>query len=169
MIIHLKNKLSIGDKLVSPVLASICTLMMLVLNWFCPVAHLLRSPYNLAGLLVLGAGLAISFAARGQFKKKRANFYPFEDPTGLITDGLFRYSRNPMYLGLTIFLAGVGMFFGSLSPLGVAVTFFLVADRWYVAYEEQRLACLFGTAYAAYRARTPRWFSLSLNGKRIGS
>ena len=94
--------------------------------------------------------------AQGQFKKIRTNFYPFSDPQKLVTGGLFHYTRNPMYLGLVIFLAGIWILLGSLSPFGIVLAFLLIADRWYIAYEEQRLIAVFGKAYKEYQAKTPR-------------
>jgi protein-S-isoprenylcysteine O-methyltransferase Ste14 len=148
---------SITKQLISPVLASICLALMLFLHWFYPAGIWLHFPFNLAGLLLGGLGLAICFTAQQQFKKIGTTLYPFSQPDRLVTDGLFRYTRNPMYLGLTIFLTGAWLLLGSLTPLGIVVAFLLIADRWYIAHEEQRLLDTFGATYAAYQARTPRW------------
>jgi protein-S-isoprenylcysteine O-methyltransferase Ste14 len=148
---------SITKQLISPVLASICLALMLFLHWFYPIGQWFYFPLNLAGLLLGGLGLAICFAAHRQFKKIGTTLYPFSQPGKLVTDGLFRYTRNPMYLGLTIFLSGAWLLFGSLSPGVFVVAFLLIADRWYIAHEEQRLLDTFGATYAAYQATTPRW------------
>jgi protein-S-isoprenylcysteine O-methyltransferase Ste14 len=147
----------VTKQLISPVLAGICLALMLLLHWFCPIGQWLYFPLNLAGLLPGGLGLAICFTAQQQFKKIGTTLYPFSQPGKLVTDGLFRYTRNPMYLGLTIFLSGAWLLFGSLSPGVFVVAFLLIADRWYIAHEEQRLLDIFGATYAAYQARTPRW------------
>ena len=145
------------QQLISPVLTMICLVTMFLLSWFCPILRILRFPFNLVGVLVGGTGLAICFAAQRQFKRIGTTLYPFNSPEKLVTDGLFRWSRNPMYLGLVIFLAGAWLLLGDLSPLLIVVAFVLIADRWYVVYEEKRLAATFGTANVAYQARTPRW------------
>jgi protein-S-isoprenylcysteine O-methyltransferase Ste14 len=141
----------------SPVLTVICLMIMILLSWLWPILRILRFSLSLVGVLIGGSGLAICFTAHRQFEKIGTTLYPFNEPEKLVTDGLFRYCRNPMYLGLTIFLAGAGWLLGCLSPFVVVAAFLLIADRWYVAYEERRLAAVFGKAYTAYRARTPRW------------
>jgi len=152
-----KTQTSITKQLISPVLSSICLALMILLHWFYPVGLLIQFPLNLAGLLPGGLGLGICFAAHHQFKKAGTTLYPFSQPGKLVTDGLFRYTRNPMYLGLTIFLGGAWLFLGSFSPGVFVAAFLLIADRWYIAYEEQQLMAVFGARYSAYQARTPRW------------
>ncbi len=144
-------------QLISPVLAVICLGIMVLLDRLWPVWTVLRFPFNLVGVLIGGTGLAICLAAHRQFMEAGTTLYPFNEPGVLVTDGLFRYTRNPMYLGLTIFLAGGWLLLGSLSPLGMVVAFQQIAGRWYVTHEERNLAASFGKAYADYQARTPRW------------
>jgi protein-S-isoprenylcysteine O-methyltransferase Ste14 len=81
----------------------------------------------------------------------------FSNPDQLVTDGLYRFSRNPMYLGFALVLIGVWLLLGRLTPLMGVLLFVLVADRWYIAYEECRLVETFGQAFTAYKAHTRRW------------
>jgi protein-S-isoprenylcysteine O-methyltransferase Ste14 len=152
-----ETKPSVTKQLISPVLASIFLVLMLLLHWFYPVKLLVHFPFNLVGLLLSGLGLTICFAAQQQFKKIGTTLYPFSQPVKLVKEGLFRYTRNPMYLGLTVFLTGVWLLLGSLSPGICVAAFLLIADRWYIAYEERQLLAVFGATYAAYQAKTPRW------------
>jgi len=152
-----ETKTSATRQLISPVLVCICLALMLLLHWIYPIGLLLRFPFNLAGLLLSSPGLAICFMAHLQFKKIGTTLYPFSQPAKLVTGGLFRYTRNPMYLGLTIFLAGAWLFLGSFSPGILVIAFLLIIDRWYIVHEEQKLMAAFGQAYQAYQANTPRW------------
>jgi protein-S-isoprenylcysteine O-methyltransferase Ste14 len=152
-----KPKPSATRQLIAPVLATICLTLMLLLHWFYPIGLLIRFPFNLTGLLFSGLGLMMCFAAHWQFKKIGTTLYPFSQPGKLVTDGLFRYTRNPMYLGLTIFLSGAWLFLGSFSPGVFVAAFLLIADRWYIAHEEQKLLAAFGATYTDYQSRTPRW------------
>ncbi len=145
-------------KLLPPTLMLLCLISMLILHWLWPIAHSLSLPLNFIGLIPLGLGLALSAMAERQFKSVGANVNTFKAPTHLVTEGLFKYSRNPMYLGLALILVGVWIMLGSVSPLAGVVGFILVTERWYIAYEEQRLGETFGQAYEAYRAHTRRWF-----------
>ena len=83
--------------------------------------------------------------------------HPFSKPEKLVTGGLFRFTRNPMYLGLTILLTGVWVLLGSVSPGIFVLAFLLIADRWYITYEEAQLLAVFGAKYVAYQAQTSRW------------
>ncbi len=148
---------SVTKQLISPVLAGICLALMVLLHWFYPIGSLIHFPFNLAGLLFSGLGFTICLVGQRQFKKVGTTLYPFSQPGKLVTGGLFRYTRNPMYLGLTVFLTGVWLLLGSLSPGVFAIVFLLIADRWYIAHEERQLLAVFGAKYAAYQARTPRW------------
>ena len=152
-----ENKRASARQLIAPVLTVICLAVMLLLGWLCPIVLLLRFPFNLVGVPIAGTGLAVCLAAHRQFMQAGTTLYPFSRPGKLVTNGLFRYSRNPMYLGLTIFLAGAWLVLGCLSPLVGVVAFWLVADRWYVVNEERRLEDVFGQAYLTYQAGTPRW------------
>lgn len=152
-----ETKPSATKQLISPVLASICLMLMLLLHWLCPIEPLIQFPFNLIGLLCNGLGLTTCFVAHRQFKKIGTTLYPFSQPGKLVTDGLFRYTRNPMYLGLTIFLGGAWRFLGSLSPGVFVAAFLLIADRWYIPFEEGQLLTVFGAANVDYQAGTPRW------------
>ena len=152
-----KTKPSANRQLISPVLAGICLALMLSLHWFYPVVSLIPFPFDLGGSLISGLGLTICFVAHRQFKQVDTTLYPFSQPGKLVTSGLFRYTRNPMYLGLTVFLTGIWLLLGSLTPGVFVLAFLLVADHCYIAYEEKQLLAVFGADYAAYQARTPRW------------
>jgi protein-S-isoprenylcysteine O-methyltransferase Ste14 len=152
-----KNRQPAARQLISPVLAVICLATMFLLSWFCPLLPILLPPFNLAGLLIGGFGLAFCYTAKQQFKKAGTTLYPFSEPGKLVTDGLFRYTRNPMYLGLSILLTGAWLLLGSLSPVGIVVAFVLIIDHCYIVHEEQNMTAAFGKAYKAYQAKTPRW------------
>lgn len=144
-------------QLIAPVLTSICLLVMVLLHRLYPIGLLIRFPFNLTGLLFSGLGLTTCLAAQRQFRKIGTTLYPFSLPGKLVTNGLFRYTRNPMYLGLTVFLMGVWLLLGSLSPGICVATFLVIADRWYIAYEERQLLSVFGAEYESYQTKTPRW------------
>ncbi|MFZ1105652.1 MAG: isoprenylcysteine carboxylmethyltransferase family protein [Hyphomicrobiaceae bacterium] len=80
------------------------------------------------------------------------------DPTYmLVTDGLFRWSRNPMYLGFVLRLLGTAILLGTTTPFIAPALFALIADRWYIAFEERAMGEKFGVDDAAYMGRTRRW------------
>ncbi len=83
---------------------------------------------------------------------------PFEVSSRLVTDGLFRISRNPMYLGFILIVAGEMLLLGSLAPLLITIAFWqYLLDRNFVVSEERMLATRFGDEWRNYAASTRRW------------
>ena len=71
--------------------------------------------------------------------------------------GPYRFVRNPMYLGATLALVGVALFYRSVALLAYAGVFLLLMHAFAVGYEEPTLRRTFGSEYEAYRATVPRW------------
>ena len=109
------------------------------------------------GLLGIVAGIALVLTAARQIKRAGTTIHPLQQPVRLVTDGLFRYSRNPIYLGLSLALLGAALAAGTFWALLPVVAFVAVLDRDFIPREEANASRAFGPAYDAYRARTRRW------------
>jgi protein-S-isoprenylcysteine O-methyltransferase Ste14 len=144
-------------KLLPPVLFALFALAMWGAERL-PGADAVPSPYRHTGWLLGAAGMGLLASARLQFARARTNIYTFDEPGQLVTSGVFRWSRHPMYLGFTLVLLGWALLLGSAPALGLAGVFAVIADRWYIAFEERWMRSKFGPAYEAYAARTRRWF-----------
>jgi len=103
------------------------------------------------------AGLALSISADQTFHQAETTINPFDLPTALVTSGLYRFTRNPMYLGFILILAGVAILMGSLTPFLVIPAFWLLLDRLFINLEEQNLAVKFVVRWDMYKSRTRRW------------
>jgi protein-S-isoprenylcysteine O-methyltransferase Ste14 len=123
-----------------------------------PLLRIIPSPWNLAGLLPLLGGVALNLIADREFHRAATTVKPFEISKALLTRGVFRFSRNPMYLGFFLLLAGTAWLLGTASPWLVIPPFFLVLATGYVRHEEEMLAAAFGPQWQAYKLRTRRWF-----------
>ena len=134
--------------------------LMWVLDRVAPIAALLEPPVNRAGWILVAAGAAIIATGMLQFRQARTTFNPHTPAksSSLVSSGVFGYSRNPMYLGLSIALCGWAVVLGSLGPWVALPLFVLVITRLQIEPEEAVLATLFGAAYADYCARVGRWF-----------
>ena len=106
-------------------------------------------------LMVAGAGMCLS-AAYAFRSIRRMNFL---DDTRLVTEGIYRWSRNPQLVGWTLVLLGLGLILGSAMVLFLAVVGF-VGYRVYLPTEEEHLRRVYGDAYETYRRRTHRYFGL---------
>ena len=144
-------------KIIPPVLFVICIVVMVGLWLVFPIMQFVTFPISLVGILPLVAGLGIAKRGSDIFEKTGTNIETFDNPDILVTDGLYRISRNPMYLGFLVALLGVAVVLGNFSSLLVAVGFFVITDRWYIKFEEKAMAKTFGDRYAEYKAKTRRW------------
>ncbi|MHC4532006.1 MAG: methyltransferase family protein [Planctomycetota bacterium] len=119
------------------------------------------APWNVAQLLSLilivpGAAILLhcirSFAVIG-----RGTLSPLDAPRHLVVQGLYRYVRNPMYLGVLMILLGEALLFGSVVLLGYAVGWFVLINLVIVLYEEPALRSRYGESYQRYCRAVGRW------------
>jgi protein-S-isoprenylcysteine O-methyltransferase Ste14 len=144
-------------KLLPPTLFLICIVTMVVLWWLVPIKQLGSFPMNLLGLLPLISGVGLSTRGSEKFRKLGTNIKTFDEPNILVKDGIFQYSRNPMYLGFVIALCGVSVLLGSLSTTFVVIAFWALTDRWYIEFEERAMLRKFGEDYNTYKSQVRRW------------
>ncbi len=144
-------------RLLPPQLFYVCTLLMVLLRLIWPLEVFIPFPLNLLGALLLLGGLALLILAAGHFARLGTEIKTFDEPRIFVTTGLFRYSRNPMYLGFLIALLGIWLFLGAASPILGVLLFAIITDRWYITLEERTLKEKFGKEYEAYQSRTRRW------------
>jgi protein-S-isoprenylcysteine O-methyltransferase Ste14 len=131
--------------------------MVLADRWF-PVTHWLADPWRaLLGYPVMAAGSVLGLWAAGLFKVRGTPVLPFRRSTSLVVSGVYRITRNPMYLGLACVLFGLALRLGSVSPLAVLPLFMAVIEVQYIRREEHFLTSIFGDDYREYRRRVRRW------------
>jgi protein-S-isoprenylcysteine O-methyltransferase Ste14 len=109
------------------------------------------------GLLLAGAGGVIAVVAEFQFKAIGTNVMPWKPTLRLATDGIYQYVRNPMYVGLALLVAGIGVGLASDWILVLLVPAALVMHFGVVRREERYLEAKFGDIYRAYKAHVPRY------------
>lgn len=119
--------------------------------------HVPGRPWIYGTLLVLG--LAAALAGMLAFRRARTTLNPVtpEAASSLVTGGIYRFTRNPIYVGDVLILAAVAVFFS--NPLGLAgiVLFVFWMDVLQIPAEERALRARFGEAYEAYCSRVRRW------------
>jgi protein-S-isoprenylcysteine O-methyltransferase Ste14 len=109
------------------------------------------------GLAVVLLGFGLIVAALVVMLVARTDPRPHTADQALVTHGPFRVSRNPIYLGLLVVAAGIGVMSGSLWAWAAVAVLFGLLDRLVVAREEAYLLTRFGKEYAGYAARVRRW------------
>jgi protein-S-isoprenylcysteine O-methyltransferase Ste14 len=146
-----------GKKILPPTYLLIAILMMVAFHWLGPLIQIVPGLWRLAGLIPLVGGISLNIIADRAFQRAKTTVKPFEASTTLITTGVFRISRHPMYLGFALILLGVAVLLGSLTPSLVIPIFVILIDRVFIQAEERMLAEQFGQNWLAYKAGTRRW------------
>ncbi len=143
-----------------PVMLMLCAAIMLALYYLAPLATLIPSPWHWGGLLPMAAGVCIANWHARLFRRIGTNINTFGEPGTLTTEGLFSRTRNPMYLGMLLAIAGLAWLLGNAASIGPVLLFFLLAQCWYIPLEERNMQRKFGVEFSAYQERVPRWFRL---------
>ena len=110
------------------------------------------------GSVLTIAGVALVLAAAGLFRKRNTNVKPWQPATTLVTSGLYRATRNPMYLGMSLLYAGLALILDSILALVLLPVVLIVIRTHVIAREEHYLEARFGDDYRSYRQRVRRWF-----------
>ena len=107
------------------------------------------------GLIVVG--LVLLVMANGLFTRAGTGIIPFRNVSALVTDGVYRFTRNPMYLGMLNVLLGCAITVGSSAALLVSLVFAVIIELRFIRFEEAMLRELFPDTYPAYCDRVRRW------------
>lgn len=146
--------------LVPPPVQALCwalAMWAIASTWPAPVIRLPGQAVVALGLA--GVGLAIDLASVVRFLRSRTTVNPIrpDKATSLVISGLYRYSRNPMYLGMLLVLSGWAVWLGHVIAFAGPVLFAIVLTRIQILPEETALEARFGQEYLDYKARVRRW------------
>ncbi len=144
-----------------PILIVACLIAGWGLDWgrswlILPANRWVAPRVALSGALIL-LGLGLNVYCAWQFKKAQTCIKPWRATSSIITNGPYRYSRNPIYLGFAIAAAGIALAFNTWWMLLSALAFVLIANKFVIEREEKYLEGKFGESYSNYRQKTRRW------------
>ncbi|MCE6953412.1 isoprenylcysteine carboxylmethyltransferase family protein [Cereibacter sphaeroides] len=114
-------------------------------------------PGDVAGVALGLAGLVISALAARRMRARATTVMPHRVPAALVTDGVFRFSRNPIYLADVLILLGVLLWIDAPLALPLVPAYAWVLTRRFIEPEEARLKQAFGPAFDDWASRTRRW------------
>jgi protein-S-isoprenylcysteine O-methyltransferase Ste14 len=122
----------------------------------------LRYPFagqQLLALAIGAVGLALDVAGLVEFRRQRTTINPLrpQKASALVRSGIFRLTRNPMYLGMATVLAGWGVYLANPLSLIAIPAYIAYLNRFQIAPEERALESRFGADFARYRAEVRRW------------
>ena len=122
----------------------------------------IRSPeltwiIRVAGFVFVVAGIAFAASALGIFRKAKTTTVPFATPSTLVISGPYRFTRNPMYVGLTLIYLGVAGTRNEIWPVVLLPLLLAYINFLVIPVEEKNLRGVFGDTYKAYGTRVRRW------------
>lgn len=144
-------------KVIPPAYLLIAILAATALHFLVPIVRWVAPPYSWAGFVLIALGVMLTAYAAGLFARAGTALKPFERSTVLVTGGVYRITRNPMYVGLVLVLAGVAILYGTIGALLPLPIFVWILAKRFVEGEERFLEDIFGAEYLAYKRRVRRW------------
>ena len=135
-------------------------LVAVLLEWLLPLGLLpppLAPQAAIPGALLLAAGIGIAAAGAAAFRRAGTNVHPGHPALALVETGPYRFTRNPMYLGMLLALPGLGLIASLDWAVPMVLPLWLILHQGVVLREEAYLSGKFGAPYDRFRARTRRW------------
>lgn len=114
-------------------------------------------PLILIGVFLIGLGFLLAFNSISRFIKAKTGVVPFSESTTLITEGFYKYTRNPMYVGMNSFLLGLMLILKNPLNIIFLIIFFFIVRNMFVLKEEVQMEETFGEDYLTYKRKVRRW------------
>ena len=152
-------------RIVPPVYLAAAVAVMIALAWWLPGARIVPAPWNWLGLVPVFGGIGLGIVAARLFARHKTTFVPGRTSSQLLTAGPYRWTRNPVYVAMTMSLVGVALLLGVLTPWLLVPIFVAVIAVNVIPVEEVMLVEAFGEEYRAYR----RWCAAGYENCRTGT
>ena len=134
-------------------------ILMWLFNQYLPLTHWISAPWNTVGIALIVFALSFDLWSLWLFYKSRTTPNPMkpDNVNSFVVSGLYKCSRNPMYVGLLMVLLGYAIWLGSLTPFLLLPLFVYVITMMQIIPEEDILEKKFGQDYLEYKSRVKRW------------
>ena len=151
------NKDKAGVIIFPPLLYMITLLAGIIVSILFPYAFLSRTAALIAGGTFLAAGMFFIFRAANLFVKNKTTVHPAGSTRLIISSGIYRYSRNPMYAGFTLIFTGISLVLNAWVSFLLLLPLLLIVQKGIIKKEENYLAQKFGDEYLRYKSAVRRW------------
>jgi len=121
------------------------------------VPFLPRPLVRMLGWPLIVGGLAVGFLGSRQMRRAETNVSPYKPATAIVTEGPYRFTRNPLYLSMTLLYGGVSALANALPPVLLLPLVLRLMQRGVIEREESYLERKFGDVYLEYKVKVPRW------------
>lgn len=140
-----------------PIVTVLCLLGIYMLRKFMNLTEMDIGSLENAAYAIAVIGIALPLWGSHVFKQAQTNILPYNDPDNMVTGGPFKFSRNPMYLGMLLILLGAFVKVGYWENIIFPIIFFAIANWWYIPFEEGRMRSAFGETFDTYTTKVRRW------------
>ena len=146
-------------KIPPPIVALLIAAAMWGIALATPLVHIPALMRLVAAITIALSGVATAIAGVAAFRRAKTTVNPLKPETSstLVTSGIYRFTRNPMYVGLALVLLAWAVFLSSPWNLLGPLAFALYMNRFQIEPEERILSGMFGAAYSAYQSKVRRW------------
>lgn len=157
VIVRVNRRLKLGNNIFPPEYLLMFVFVQSILHYYMPMSKLLQFPNTLWGLLPVVIRYGSQHYFRLAFQRHDTTISPLEKSNYLFTGGIYSFTRNPIYVIMTIFLVGTAALFGSLSAFIIVPLFPLLINYRFIRFEEIIIEDTFGKEYRQYKSRVRRW------------
>ena len=131
--------------------------LFMLATWYFGETSSQTLPLILIGICLIGMGFLLAFNSISRFIKAKTGVVPFSESTTLITEGFYKYTRNPMYVGMNSFLLGLMLILKNPLNIIFLIIFFFIVRNMFVLKEEVQMEETFGEDYLTYKRKVRRW------------
>ena len=111
----------------------------------------------ITGIILMILGFMLFFRSALSFRKAETGIVPFSKSTTLVLEGCYKFSRNPMYVGMNLLLVGLIITLANLYNIVYLIAFFFIVRNLFVLKEEKQMEDTFGEEYLSYKKKVRRW------------
>jgi protein-S-isoprenylcysteine O-methyltransferase Ste14 len=154
---HLENACSKMLAYKPPRIAMTLLAIAALVQYAVPVEWPIMPSYLIGGTAIAALGFGIMIRAWWLFRQHETAICPTAETSAFITDDIYALTRNPMYLGMVLILAGIALLAGSWPIYVVTIIYALILNHVFCPYEERKLRNQYRDQYAVYAARVRRW------------
>jgi protein-S-isoprenylcysteine O-methyltransferase Ste14 len=152
------NKDHADVKIHPPVLTFIFLVIAYTAKWSISIPYTMPRILNIVGFVFVTLGFVLGFSAFLEFRKAQTTILPHGSVSSIITSSIYRFTRNPIYLGFALMVIGFPLISGTLWGLIIVPVFIYSMNSLVIEREEAYLEKKFGDVYTSYKGRARRWF-----------
>jgi protein-S-isoprenylcysteine O-methyltransferase Ste14 len=145
------------NKFLPPTYLNFLLLIAIGLHFVIPTKRIISPSYSYVGVILILLGVILNVWSGGTLRRANTTIDFNRTPKQLVTDGPFRFSRNPIYLSGVILSLGFAIALGSLIMFIYLIALFIILNWFYIPFEERRLENEFGQNYHDYKRIVRRW------------